>query len=325
MPRFADVLTDLVLNRGVANLRWASVQNEVNSTKITFDQYDRMVRLIDGRLRQNGVRDRVLIMGGDLVSTAQDQWFQFMGERESDVVDGYGIHVYWDFWAPDKLARRLTEVRQIVDGLPDAARKPLYVTEFGARGRRSPGDGGPGAWDDGTPLGNTSVNAFQHAWLDVLAARLGFAGTVKWDAYFGRYDGMAQAYTMIGPPQEGWPLRSVYYVTRLFTETTRPGWKVVGVDGTSGTRLVTAFAGTQGELTLLGLDTAGAGLNAPSSRVSTYTIGGLPPGTVFRLQLWNADGTGTLGLPLTVVSDAAGVVRIGAPLHCVFALTTLPL
>src|SRR4029079_1513238 len=138
-------------------------------------------------------------------------------------------------------------------------------------GRRTPGDGGPGTWDDGTPLGNTNVNAFQHAWLDVLAARLGFAGTVKCDAYFGRYDGMPQAYTMIGPPQEGWPLRSAYYATRLFTETTRPGWKVVGVDGaSSGTRLVTAFAGPQGELTLLGLDTAGAGLNAPSAKVSTY-------------------------------------------------------
>jgi hypothetical protein len=324
VPLFADVLSDLVLNRGV-NVAWASVQNEVNSTKLTFDQYDHMVRLLDARLRQNGVRDRVRIIGGDLVAAGQGDWIRFMAERESDVVDAYGVHVYWDFWSPEKIARRLAEVRQIVDALPAAARKPLYVTEFGARGHRVSGDGGPGAFDDGTPLGNTNLNAFQHAWLDVLAPQLGFAGVVKWDAYFGRYDSTPQAYTMIGPPQEGWPLRPTYYVTRLLTSTTRPGWKVVGVDRAAGSRMVSAYVGPQGELTLVGLDTAGATLTAPSGTVSTYTIGGLPPNTAFRLQLWNADGTGTLAAPVAATSDAAGVVRIGAPLQCVFALTTLPL
>src|SRR5436309_2356335 len=34
----------------------------------------------------------------------------------------------------------------------------------------------------------TNANAFQHAWFDVLAAKLGYAGTIKWDAYFSRYN-----------------------------------------------------------------------------------------------------------------------------------------
>ncbi|HEY3185573.1 MAG TPA: hypothetical protein VGJ77_22200 [Gaiellaceae bacterium] len=331
ITRFGHLLSDLVLNRGVTNLRWATLQNEVNSTRVSMETYDHLYRVLDAALAVDGVRDRIRFMGGDLVAQpsplgqTQNDWLRFLGARMSDILDAYSIHVYWDFWSPEKIERRLTEVRQIVDALPAEQRRPLYITEFGARGHRDPGDAGPGTFDGGAPLGNTNANAFQHAWLDVLAPRLGFAGAVKWDAYFGRYDAKPQAYTMIGPPQEGWPLRPVYNLTRLFTATTRPGWKAVAVDGAKGPRLVTAFAGPQGELTLVGLDTQGALLNTTSATVSTYTIGGLPPAATFRLQLWNADGTGTLAAPLAVTSDASGVIRIGAPLQCVFALTTLPL
>jgi hypothetical protein len=330
ITRFGHLLSDLVLRRGVTNLRWATLQNEVNSTRITMETYDHLYRVLDAALVADGVRDRVRFMGGDLVAQTsplgqtQNDWLRFLGARMSDVLDAYSIHVYWDFWSPEKIERRLTEVRQIVDALPAAQRKPLYIAEYGARGHRDPGDAGPGTSDDGAPLGNTNENAFQHAWLDVLAPRLGFAGAVKWDAYFGRYDAKEQAYTLIGSPQEGWPLRPVYHLTRLFTSTMRPGWRVLGVDGAKGPRVVTAFAGPQGELTLFGLDTQGALLNTTSATVSTYAIGGLPPATAFRLQLWNADGTGTLAAPLAVTSDASGVIRIGAPLQCVFALTTLP-
>jgi hypothetical protein len=331
ITRFGHVLSDLVRRRGVTNLRWATLQNEVNSTRVSMETYNRLYRVLDAALVADGVRDRIRFMGGDLVAQpsplgqTQDDWLRFLGARMTDVLDAYSIHVYWDFWSPEKIDRRLAEVRQIVDALPSEQRKPLYVTEFGVRGHREQGDAGPGTFDDGAPLGNTNANAFQHAWLDVVAPRLGFAGAVKWDAYFGRYDAKPQAYTMIGPPQEGWPLRPVYHLTRLLTATTRPGWKVVDVDGAKGPRLVTAFAGPQGELTLVGLDTQGALLNTTSATVSTYTIGGLPPSTTFRLQLWNADGTGTLAAPVPATSDASGVIRIGAPLQCVFALTTLPL
>jgi hypothetical protein len=330
ITRFGHLLADLVLNRGVTNLRWVTLQNEVNSTRISMETYDHLYRVLDVALAADGVRDRVRFMGGDLVAQpsplgqTQADWLRFLGARMGDVLDAYSIHVYWDFWSPEKIERRLTEVRQIVDGLPPEQRKPLYVMEFGARGHRDPGDAGPGTFDDGAPLATTNANAFQHAWLDVLAPRLGFSGAVKWDAYFGRYDAKPQAYTMIGPPQEGWPLRPVYQLTRLFTAATRPGWRVVAVDGAKGPRVVTAFAGPRGELTIFGLDSQGALLNTTSATVSTYAIGGLPPATTFRLQLWNADGTGTLAAPLAVTSDASGVIRIGAPLQCVFALTTLP-
>ena len=77
--------------------------------------------------------------------------------------------------SPDtqKLVDRLTEVRQIVDALPEAGRKPIYVAEYGVRGLRSFNGVptvDPGVWQDGTPITQTNISAFQHAWFDVLAA-----------------------------------------------------------------------------------------------------------------------------------------------------------
>ena len=331
MPMFADVLADLVRNRGVSNLRWVTLQNEVNRTRITMQTYDRMHRLVDARLTAAGVRDRIRFMVGDLVESksplgeTQSDWLRFLGTRMNDLLDAYAIHVYWNFWHPAKIEKRLAGVRTVHATLPAAARKPLYVTEFGVRGRRVTGDGaGPGTWDDGTPLEATNISAFQHAWLKVLSARLGYAGAIKWDAYFGRYDSIPQSYHLIGPPQEGWPLRPGYHLARLFTSTTRAGWRTVGVDGGSGTRLTAAFAGGPGELTVVGLDTAGGLLNAPSAASTAYALGGLPPRTAFRLVVWNGDGSGTVADAPAVTTDAAGIARMTVPQHAVFALTTLP-
>jgi hypothetical protein len=331
VPAFGHALADLVLNHGVTNLRWATIQNEVNTTRVTTDAYDAAYRLLDATLTQDGVRDRVRLMGGDLVAQVsplgqtQADWFGFMASRMADLLDAYSIHVYWNYWDADKIQRRLREVRAIVDALPEAARKPLYVTEYGVRGKRTPNDGGPGTWDDGTPLESTNVSAFQQAWFALLAAQLGYSAAVKWDAYFGRYDAIPQAYTMIGPPAEGWPLRPSYGVTRLLTAATRPGWRVVGVDGVRAPRVLTAYAGPAGELSVIGLDTRGASLNGIAPSFSTYLVAGFPPNASLRLLLWNADGTGALRPPIALRASAGGVARVGVPLQAVFALTTLPL
>jgi len=328
MDQFAGVLVDLVRNQGVSNVRWVTVQNEVNSTRISMDQYARTIRRLDADLRTAGVRDRIRFMGGDLVGTtsplgqSQRDWFDFMATQLSDVVDAYGIHVFWDYWDTPKLARRLTEVRAIVDALPETGRKPIYVTEYGVRGRPGSSFAG-GAWDDGSPFQATNVNAFQVAWLDVLAAQLGYAGTIKWDAYLAKYDNGTQDYSVIGGPLEGWPLRPAYHLLRLFTQTTRPGWSVLGVDAPADRRLVTAYRGSAGELTLIGLNTDGALLNTVSPIPISYSIGGVQAGASFRLLFWNLSGDGLETENAVVTADADGVVTVTAPLHAVFALTTV--
>jgi hypothetical protein len=216
-------------------------------------------------------------------------------------------------------------VRQIVDGLPAAGRKPLYVTEFSVRGLRNLNGVAypePGVYADATPFAQTTINAFQHAWFAVLAARLGYAGASKWDAYFGKYDRGTLAYSMIGPPQEGWPLRPVYNLMSLFTSTTKSGWKVVGVAGAAGTKLVAGYTGPRRQVTVIGFDTAGASLAAPSPTAVSYSIGGLPPDTELRLVYWNQDGSGLISPPSVVQTDAAGMLQITAPPQSVFAASS---
>jgi hypothetical protein len=331
MARFSGVLVDLVKNHGVTRLRWATVENEPNSTRVTLDQYEALYRALDRDLVAAGLRQQIRFMGGGLVEArsplgqTQADWFNFLATKMGDLVDAWSIHVYWDYWDTAKIVRRLTTVRQIVDALPGDERRPLYVGEFSARGLRSLNGVNypePGVYADGTWLPDTTINAFQHAWFDVLAARLGYAGTIKWDGYFGKYDRGTQDYSLIGPPAQGWPLRPVYNATRLFTLTTKPGWKVVGVGGSSGTKLVAGYTGPKGRTTVVGLDTSGASLAAPSTTVVSYAVGGLPADTSFQLYVWNQDGSGVIAPPAAVRSDAAGMLQVTAPLQSVFAVTT---
>jgi hypothetical protein len=328
IPKLAAVLIDLVRNRGVTNLRWLTLQNEPNRTRITMAQYEAQYRALDPYIQS--LRGQVKYMGGDLVRAPdvgapnQQAWFQYMATKMSDILDAYSIHVFWDYFDTQKLVDRLTEVRAIVDALPQAGRKPLYVSEYGIRGLRTFNGvpaGDPGVWEDGTPMGRTNINAFQHAWFDVLAAELGYVGTSKWDSYFGKYDNGTQAYYMMGSPAEGWPLYPIYNSVRLLTATVAAGWRTVNVASVpNASRLLAAYVGKAGEHTVVGLDTAGAQLNTVSPIAVSYTIGGLPPSTNFELTIWNEAGDGLVGSPKPAATDAAGVVTISVPQQAVFAL-----
>jgi hypothetical protein len=328
IPKFAAVLIDLVRARGITNLRWLTLQNEPNRTKITMAQYEAQYRALDPYIQS--IRGQVRYMGGDLVRGPdvgppnQQAWLQYMASHMADILDAYSIHVFWDYFDTQKLVDRLTEVRAIVDALPQAGRKPLYVSEYGVRGLRTFNGvpaGDPGVWEDGTPITQTNVNAFQQTWFDVLAARLGYVGTSKWDSYFGKYDNGTQAYYMIGSPADGWPLYPIYNSLRLLTAAVGRGWRTVNVDSVSNdSRLLAAYVGKAGEHTVVGLDTAGAQLNTVSPTVVSYTIGGLPPSRSFQVTIWNAAGDGLVGQPAPTASDAAGVVTISAPQQAVFAL-----
>jgi hypothetical protein len=324
--KFTDVLADLIRNRGIDNLRWVTIQNEPNSTSITPEQNEQMYRLLDRDLVAAGLRDHIRFMGGDLVQNNQRAWFQYMADHMSDILDAYSIHVFWDYWDTPKLQQRLTEVRTIVDSLPAAGSKPLYVTEYAVRGIRNYGGATlpePGVFADGTPMRKANLNGFQHLWFDVLATKLGYRGTVKWDSYFAKYDNGTQAFYMINGPDEAWSRNPVYWATRLLTQTVRRGWRVVAVDGAVGTKLVTAFTGAAGEVTVIGLDTSGATLNGVSPAQVTYTVAGLPPLAQLHLVVWNRVGDGTVSDAGVVTTDGAGAATVTIPLQAVFALTSL--
>jgi hypothetical protein len=111
------------------------------------------------------------------------------------------------------------------------------------------------------------------------------------------------------------------------TLTTRPGWSVVDVERAptgSMSKLLAGYLSPASNVTILGLDTDGARGFAPHDPVP-YSIGGLPPNTLFRLVFWNADGSGTdvdIGF---LDSGPNGEIRFDVPLDAVFAATSLPL
>jgi hypothetical protein len=340
MTRFATVLEDLVEARGYTSVRWVTVANEPNSTQVTMAEYETLYRALHAQLVGRELRGRIGFMGGDLVQTNQRAWFQYMAANMSDLIDAYSVHVYWSYWDPAFMESRLKDVRQIVTSeLPEAARRPVYVTESGVRGiLNMPGLPAlqPGYWEDGTPMSRTNISAFQQLWFDLTSAQLGFTGSVKWDAYWGRYHGTYNAtWSLIGPAAEGWPLFPAYHALRLLLQTTQRGWQVVQVSpweendwllgqSDSPEKEIVAYSDAAGHLTLLGLDTHGRGFNAVSEELPDYSIGGLPASTAFSLALWNASGNGENSLGGTVTTDAAGVARFAVPLHAAFSLTTVP-
>jgi hypothetical protein len=340
MTRFATVLEDLVEARGYTSVRWVTVANEPNSTQVTMAEYETLYRALHAQLVGRELRGQIGFMGGDLVQTNQRAWFQYMAANMSDLIDAYSVHVYWSYWDPAFMESRLKDVRQIVTSeLPEAARRPVYVTESGVRGiLNMPGLPAlqPGYWEDGTPMSRTNISAFQQLWFDLTSAQLGFTGSVKWDAYWGRYHGTYNAtWSLIGPAAEGWPLFPAYHALRLLLQTTQRGWQVVQVSpweendwllgqSDSPEKEIVAYSDAAGHLTLLGLDTHGRGFNAVSEELPDYSIGGLPASTAFSLALWNASGNGENSLGGTVTTDAAGVARFAVPLHAAFSLTTVP-
>ena len=195
----------------------------------------------------------------------------------------------------------------------------------------------PGFWADGTQFARTNISAFQMLWFDLVAAQLGYSGTVKWDAYWGKYDSDYVASLLSDRPRR----RGLAAVSRPITRyascsrphsgvgrssASTPGRWTTGRRGVpdQSEKELAAYASVDGQLTLMGLDTHARELNAISTEKSAYSIGGLPANTMFNLALWNASGNGENSLTGTLTTDAAGVARFEVPLHAAFSLTTVP-
>ena len=264
MPDFAVVLDDLVTTQGISKLQWVTIRNEPNRPAMPKELYLALYQELDRELTRLGSRGQLRFMGGDLLINKQEEWFAFLATREmADLLDAWSIHVYWDYWNTRKLVTRLTDVRAIWDRLPRNRRKPLYVTEYGRPRKAGQPDEGESGVPRGrrTPLRRTNINAFQHAWFSLLAADLGYRGTVKWDAYFGRYGtgnpAKTMAFAAIGHPADPHP-SPVFELMRLLALAIVPDAKVVHFEAEpSDGKLVVGFSGPADRLTVLGLDTNG--------------------------------------------------------------------
>jgi hypothetical protein len=96
MSAFADVLKGLIAGQGLTAVKEVTIQNEVNSTKMTMDDYKACYASLDTALVARGIRGQVKFVGGDLVQTNQQSWFTYMASNMSDLLAGYSSHIYWD-------------------------------------------------------------------------------------------------------------------------------------------------------------------------------------------------------------------------------------
>ena len=311
MAAFAATLEQLIRGEKLTAVRYVTVQNEPNTTKITLDTYNRLYKSLDAELKKRGLRDDVKIVSGDLVQDNQRDWFANLGENLAGVSDGYSIHVYWDYWDTPKLVRRISEVPKILSTLPPDQQRPLFVTEFGVRGRRAKPSMEPGNHDDGTPIASTPLQAMQLAWFQLEAMNRGYCATVIWTLEDAWYDRL-MPYGVIGHAKDGFPLKPGYHMLRLFTHTIEPGWRATKVNGQANGCIVAAARSPDGELTVIALNHTDAPLE--------IRVAGLPKARIFVIT-WNADGRGELGSG-EMVTPPAGEYRVALPPMGLTALTT---
>ncbi|MFK7694990.1 hypothetical protein [Paenibacillus sp. HJGM_3] len=348
MQNFANTLVDLIKNKGITVIKQITIQNEPNTPGTWISQNipvnERYYRTLDQLLTDAGIRDQIQFVGGDLIADNQAAWFNYMADHMGDLLDGWSVHIYWDYWDTAKLQSRLTGIKAIYNTIAPEKRKPLFVTEYGVRGYKTYGDGSkindPNPYQSGalkqtlagyyknsdgsyTPISETNISAFEQAWFNMLGANLGFGGFSKWDMYRAQYDMGYQDYSLIGyvfnpePGQDRWPLRPAYYMEWLFGNATSVGWQVLGYNGTSGAKLITPYKGPNSELTLFALSTDQA--------AASFSIGDLPANTNFNVIIWNADGSGQLSNAGNVNSGNTGTVSVNAPAGSLVCLTTVSL
>jgi hypothetical protein len=272
---------------------------------ITQTHYIAVYRALDRALREQGIREQIQIIGGDLVREHYQRWLTWIAAELSPVLDGYSFHVYWEYWSIEPMIRHLRSTREFVEALPEKQRKPMYVTEFGAHGFRDNPQIEPGKSTDGKPVADTPTYAFEMGILLMEAINNGYLGTTQWDMYDIWYD-RKMGYGLIGPVERGFDLKPAYHLLKMFTHAARPGTRAMKIDGWTEDVWVAALRGTSARETTLFV------LNRVKGE-KEITIGGLPQGMKLKSQVWNADGKGALTSGDAVLIDGRGVARLKVP------------
>ncbi|CAN7748085.1 Ig-like domain-containing protein [Paenibacillus sp. LjRoot56] len=283
MSRWARHLKTLIVDKGFTNIKALTIYNEPNDG-IPMDKYVQVYRALDIALKNEGIRDLVKIVGGDLLTGNQTAWFKLMGENLNDVVDEYSIHRYW-FDGSTRYNMLLT-VQAIINALPENQRKPVQITEFG------PNKGYMNAAYSGSQA-NLIKYAYETSGFNIMSAALGFDGTSKWDIYHAKYDGDIQDHSMIRDARDGYELRPEYWAFLLQSMTSESGWNNVKVrsgtgDGGSNNKMVAALESPNGSEQSFFL------LNQSTTAVTNISVEGLDTSKTYYVYMWNENGDGKI-------------------------------
>lgn len=319
MSAFADVIYDLLETRHLTCVKQVTIQNEVNSTQITLDNYRTIYTVFVEKLKDWGIRDKIQIVGGDLIQDNQAIWFNYMAKNMSNLLDGYSSHIYWDHWDLTKPVDRLSGIVDNLNKMEKNEVKPCYITEYGIRGQKISGTYDNPGYLRGTeiPIGRTNENAFKHVTFHINALNTGFAGLIKWDCYKAKYDNGNQYFSVIGSGEDGYPLYPSYWMTWVFTHTCKPGWKVISTQAVKAASHKLCAAMTDGESNYTIYAQTTAAVQTP------FTVTGLPADMKFRVLAWNDDLMGGATELESVSTDEEGKITFDVKADGFIALTTL--
>ena len=142
MQNFAATVNDLVKNHGITVIKELTVQNEPDSVAyITGNMalYEYAYRQLDFYLTQDGIRNQIKLVGGDLVLNGQAPFFLYMAQHMDDVLDGWSEHIYWNYYDSEYMTSRLNGILAEMVTLKSEGynTKPLSITEYGVRGYKT--------------------------------------------------------------------------------------------------------------------------------------------------------------------------------------------
>lgn len=319
MSAFADVIYDLLETRHLTCVKQVTIQNEVNSTQITLDDYRTIYTVFVEKLNDLGIRNKIQIVGGDLVQDNQATWFDYMAKNMSNLLDGYSSHIYWDHWDLTKPVDRLNGIVDNLKKMEGTGVKSCYITEYGIRGQKISGAYDNPGYLRGTdiPIGRTNENAFKHVTFHINALNAGFAGLIKWDCYKAKYDNGNQYFSVIGSGEDGYPLYPSYWMTWVFTHTCKPGWKVVSAQAVKAASHKLCATMTDGGSNYTIYAQTTAAVQTP------FTVTGLPADMKFRVLAWNDDLMGGIVELEPVSANKEGKVTFNVKADGFIALTTL--
>jgi hypothetical protein len=313
----ARMIEKMIREDGLGGIvRYVTLQNEPNSTKMTLPQYNELYVSFDKVLREMGLRDQIEIVGGDLLSDNQQKWFDNLTRRLSPILDGYSVHMYSDYWDYKHIRERHAGVTPIVEAMSPDERRPMYLMEFGLRGHREDKQLEPGKFEDGREAMDVPYVNMLNGWVIVEAINRGYCAVVQWDMADVFYDRPRMRYGLIGEPDAGWPLKPGYWLMSMFTHATEVGWQSVKVTGDAGDRLVAAMRGPKGEWSIFAL-------NRDKQSLPIQLVG-LPPNTTFTMKCWNTDGKGQLTDGQAVRSSSDGHATFTIARQSLLVLTTHP-
>ncbi|MBI3921621.1 MAG: hypothetical protein HY318_09410 [Armatimonadetes bacterium] len=225
-----DLVGYLRQREGLTNIKYLCLMNEPDNDgtrPVSLDEYVRLYRLLDQKLRDRGVRREVFLLTSDDSfgnPAGASNWFRGVVSRGLEYCNGLSSHAYKACvpevvpWVRDRLA-----LLKSLD--PPRKPKPLFITEFGHGGETFK-NWENGKYEYGLFLADFAINA----------VREGASAVLPWclmDTYYSPDAKHKQEWGLWRYKSENWEPRPGFYSWSLITRYTRPGSQVLAVENQS--------------------------------------------------------------------------------------------